>query len=125
MRPHTSSKAPRKSNRYRSMSLIGEAEVIEVPEDCLVIDEEFVSAKCAPGTEAILFKTRNSAFWSESKPEFHTDFTYLDLEAATKLVQQGANWSASTICRSKSLAHARTTKHISHCFRTASSSSKV
>jgi arylformamidase len=69
--------------------LIGEAEVIEVPEDHLVIDEQFVSAKCAPGTERILFKTRNSAFWSEPKLEFHTDFTYLDLNAATRLVQQG------------------------------------
>jgi arylformamidase len=37
----------------------------------------------------VLFKTRNSAFWSESNPTFHTDFTYLDLNAATLLVQQG------------------------------------
>ena len=64
--------------------------MIEVPEDCLVIDEEFVTAKCAPGTERVLFKTRNSAFWSEPEPKFHTDFTYLDLNAATRLVQQGA-----------------------------------
>jgi len=70
-------------------TLIGEAEVIEVPEDHPVIDEEFVIAKCAPGTTRVLFKTRSSAFWNESKPEFHRDFTYLDLKAATKLVQQG------------------------------------
>ena len=70
-------------------ALIGEAEVIEVPEDCLAIDEDFVAAKCAPGTERILFKTRNSAFWSEPEPHFHTDFSYLDLNAATRLVQQG------------------------------------
>lgn len=71
-------------------ALIGEAEVIEVPEDRLVIDEEFVAAKCAAGTERVLFKTRNSAFWSEPEPKFHTDFTYLDLNAGTRLVQQGA-----------------------------------
>ena len=71
-------------------ALIGEAEVIEVPEDCLVIYEEFVAANCAPGTERVLFKTRNSAFWREPEPKFHTDFTYLDLNAATRLVQQGA-----------------------------------
>ena len=71
-------------------ALIGEAEVIEVPEDCLVIDEDFVAANCAAGTKRILFKTRNSAFWSEPEPQFHTDFTYLDLNAATRLVQQGA-----------------------------------
>lgn len=70
-------------------ALIGEAEVIEVPEDCLAIDEGFVTDKCAPGTERILFKTRNSAFWSEPEPHFHTDFTYLALNAATRLIQQG------------------------------------
>ena len=70
-------------------ALIGEAEVIEVPEDHLVIDEQFVTAKCPAGIQRVLFKTRNSAFWSESNPQFHTDFTYLDLNAATRLVQQG------------------------------------
>jgi arylformamidase len=70
-------------------ALIGEAEVVEVPRDRLVIDEEFVAAECASGTERFLFKTRNSAFWSEPNPAFHTDFTYLDLKAATRLVQQG------------------------------------
>jgi arylformamidase len=70
-------------------SLIGEAEVIEVPRDRPAVDEAFVTAKCAPGTTRFLFKTRNSAFWSESHPEFHNDFTYLDLDAAKKLVQQG------------------------------------
>lgn len=71
-------------------ALIGEAEVIEVPENRMVIDEEFVTAKCTAGTERVLFKTRNSAFWTEPEPQFHTDFTYLDLNAATRLVQQGA-----------------------------------
>jgi arylformamidase len=69
--------------------LIGEAEVVEVPEDCLAIDEELVAAKCSPRVERVLFKTRNSAFWSEPEPRFHTDFTYLELNAANRLVQQG------------------------------------
>lgn len=69
--------------------LIGEAEVIEVPEDVLVIDEAFVSSHCKPGTARILFKTRNSHFWAEPEPQFHTDFTYVDLSAATRLVQSG------------------------------------
>lgn len=69
--------------------LIGEAQLVEVPDDMHVINEEFVIANCAPGTTRILFKTRNSAFWSESEPEFHTDFTYLDLNAAQRLVEQG------------------------------------
>lgn len=69
--------------------LIGEAQVVEVPNDMHVIDEEFVMAHCAPGTTRIIFKTRNSAFWNERNPEFRTDFTYLDLKAAERLVQCG------------------------------------
>jgi arylformamidase len=63
--------------------------VIEAPDDLRVINEEFVLAHCAPDTTRVLFKTRNSAFWSESEPVFHTDFTYLDLNAAQRLVEQG------------------------------------
>lgn len=69
--------------------LIGEAQVIEVPEEKRVIDEEFVAANCAPGTKRVLFKTRNSAFWTADFTEFRTDFTYLGLPAAQRLVQQG------------------------------------
>jgi arylformamidase len=69
--------------------LIGEAQVVEVPDYMLAIDEEFALDHCAPGTTRIIFKTRNSAFWSESEPEFHTDFTYLDLKAAQALVERG------------------------------------
>jgi arylformamidase len=69
--------------------LIGAVQVIEVPDDLRVIDEEFVLAHCAPDITRVLFKTRNSAFWSESEPEFHTDFTYLDLNAAQRLVEWG------------------------------------
>jgi arylformamidase len=70
--------------------LIGEAEVVAVPEDYSAIDNEFVLAHCSPGAKRILFKTRNSAFWSEPKLEFRTDFTYLDLEAAQTLAHRGA-----------------------------------
>ena len=70
-------------------ALIGVAEVIEVPQDALAIDKEFVTAKCTPGIERVLFKTRNSTFWSEANPQFHSDFTYLDLNAAERLAQQG------------------------------------
>ena len=71
-------------------ALIGEAEVVEVPKDYRAIENEFVLAHCSPGAKRILFKTRNSAFWSEPKLEFRTDFTYLDLEAAQTLAHRGA-----------------------------------
>ena len=70
-------------------ALIGEAAIIEVPEQLRAIDEAFVQKHFVPGTERVLFKTRNSAFWSEPEPQFHTDFTYLDLPAAKWLVEQG------------------------------------
>ncbi|MFN2407931.1 MAG: cyclase family protein [Pyrinomonadaceae bacterium] len=66
--------------------LIGEGQVIEVPDDCLVIDEEFVVANCAPGTIRVLFKTRNSGLWTN---KFETNFTYLELTAAKRLVNMG------------------------------------
>lgn len=69
--------------------LIGEAEVIEVPPDQLTISEEFVTRNCAPGTVRVLFKTRNSKFWTTDKTDFRTDFTYLDVRAAEWLVGQG------------------------------------
>jgi arylformamidase len=69
--------------------LIGAAEVIAVPEDIHAIDEEFVLAHCSPGAERILFKTRNSAFWSEPELQFHEDFTYLALKAAETLIRRG------------------------------------
>lgn len=70
-------------------ALIGDALVIEVPEETRAIDEEFVQQHYVAGMERVLFKTRNSAFWSEADPQFHTDFTYLDLRAAKWLVEQG------------------------------------
>lgn len=69
--------------------LIGEAEVIEVPEEKRVIDEEFVVANCAQGTTRVIFKTRNSTFWTKDFSEFRTDFTYVDLPAAQALVALG------------------------------------
>ena len=69
--------------------LIGEAHVIEVPDDKLTIDEVFVAANCPSETKRILFKTRNSGFWSGDRADFRTDFTHLDLPAANRLIEQG------------------------------------
>jgi arylformamidase len=69
--------------------LIGEADVVEVPDDQRVIDDDFVATNCAVGAARILFKTRNSAFWAGDFTEFRTDFTYLTLQAAQNLVERG------------------------------------
>jgi arylformamidase len=69
--------------------LIGEAEVIEVPNSTYIIDEAFVRKNCKAGTARILFKTRNSAFWNEPRAGFRTDYTYLDPRGAVQLVERG------------------------------------
>ena len=70
-------------------ALIGEAQVVAVPDNIITIDASFAAAHCHPGRERILFKTRNSNFWSGENPVFHTDFTHIDLGAAEYLVSQG------------------------------------
>ena len=69
--------------------LIGEAQVVEVPDEVSVIDRDFVSAHCQGSYGRVLFKTRNSQFWAGERPVFHTDFTHLDLSAAEHLVSLG------------------------------------
>jgi arylformamidase len=69
--------------------LIGEAEVIEVPQVHRVIDQEFVVKHCSTQAPRILFKTRNSAFWTGDYTDFRTDFTHLDLRAAQWLIERG------------------------------------
>src|SRR6266513_2378960 len=55
-------------------SLVGEAEVVEVADHIGVIDEAFVTANCISGSQRILFKTRNSAFWDDAQPGFREDY---------------------------------------------------
>ncbi len=69
-------------------SLIGPAEVVEVPAEMTVIDENFV-ASAVKNCERVLFKTRNSAFWDNAGQGFRTDYTYLDAAAAKRLVAAG------------------------------------
>lgn len=70
-------------------SLLGEAEVIEVSDHMGVIDEKFVAANCASGSQRILFKTRNSIFWGDTERGFHEDYVYIDPDAASWLVESG------------------------------------
>jgi arylformamidase len=70
-------------------SLLGEAEVVGVPEDVRVIDRSFVVANCARQSQRILFKTSNSAFWNNLHAGFREDYVYIDPEAAAWLVEAG------------------------------------
>ena len=69
--------------------LVGEAAVIEVPDHLSVIDDSFVKENCVHGVKRILFKTRNSAFWNNIAGGFREDYTYIDHQAARRLVELG------------------------------------
>jgi arylformamidase len=97
--------------------MIGEALVVEVPDTYVTVDEAFVSANVPPGTERVLFKTRNSAFWNEPNPQFHTDFTHLNPGAATWLRDHGAKLVGIdylSIEKSKSPGHPTHVALLSH-----------
>jgi arylformamidase len=70
-------------------SLLGKAEVIEVPDQVRVIDENFIMSKFASGSQRVLFKTRNSSFWNDLTQGFRDDYTYIEPLAARKLVESG------------------------------------
>jgi arylformamidase len=61
---------------------------VEVPDTDTIVGEDFVTRSVKQGTERVLFKTRNSAFWREGNT-FRKDFTHLDLPAANYLVDLG------------------------------------
>ena len=69
--------------------LIGPAQVIEVPDSVLSINESFVREHCEQNATRVLFKTRNSKFWRDNPQDFRQDFTYLELTAAELLVRNG------------------------------------
>jgi len=69
--------------------LIGEVRVVEIDEDATAISAEHIKNANLSGVERVLFKTRNSAFWSDLEQGFRKDFTYIEPEAARNLVDLG------------------------------------
>lgn len=67
--------------------LIGDAVVVELPDDVMAILPEHLGE--LSGIERILFKTRNSGFWNEMEKGFRKDFTYIDPRAAKVLADSG------------------------------------
>jgi len=67
--------------------LIGPCRVIEISDDVIAIEPEHVGD--INGVKRVLFKTRNSAFWSEPEKGFRTDFTYITPATAQMLVKNG------------------------------------
>src|ERR1700720_4444788 len=76
----------------QSMSLeilIGEAHVVEIPNDVMVINEDVVGASFPAGAKRLLFKTRNSDFWNEDTGQFRSDYTHISPDGARRLVAEG------------------------------------
>lgn len=70
-------------------TLIGRAQVVEVPPTIDTITGEFITRYCNTGEKRYLFKTRNSSFWETNATAFRSDYTSLDAGAARELVRMG------------------------------------
>src|SRR5215213_6544365 len=60
--------------------LVGRCRVIEIASDVIAIEPSHLGN--LDGSDRILFKTRNSAFWNDPGTGFRTDFTYISPETA-------------------------------------------
>ena len=69
---------------------IGPVSVIEVSPQVDVLSDGIIAQ--IPEelfSERMLFKTRNSRFWSETPPTFHREFVAIDLSGAQVLIERG------------------------------------
>jgi arylformamidase len=67
--------------------LIGRCRVVEIADEVTAIEPEHIGD--IDGVERILFKTRNSGFWSEPDKGFRPDYTYLTPDTAKLLADSG------------------------------------
>jgi arylformamidase len=68
-------------------TLIGRCLVLELADDVLAIEPQHVVH--LENVERVLFKTRNSEFWTKFDQGFRKDFTYITPAAARVLVEKG------------------------------------
>jgi arylformamidase len=70
--------------------LVGLAQVIQIPEDVLVITADILEqAAIPPGTLRLLLKTHNSLLWERGEMEFFSGFVGISADGAEWLVQHG------------------------------------
>ena len=70
-------------------TLVGRVLVVRVADDRDAVEAEDIATLVPVGTLRVLFKTRNSAFWSQGGGVFREDFTYIAPAAAHALVSRG------------------------------------
>jgi arylformamidase len=67
--------------------MIGPCRVVEVDDGVMLVEPAHLPD--LDGIERIVFKTRNSKFWSETSSGFRTDFTAVSTEAARAIAEAG------------------------------------
>ena len=77
----------RRVHEIDPQKLVGPCRVIEVDNSVVAIEPEHVGD--ISGVIRVLFKTRNSAFWSEPELGFRKDFTFITSATAKLLVASG------------------------------------
>jgi arylformamidase len=70
-------------------TLTGRATVVDLPQAEVLDAATLGAAGIPPGTQRLLFKTRNSAYWTRGEKSFQTDFVAVDAGGAEWLVSQG------------------------------------
>jgi arylformamidase len=70
-------------------ALVGACQVVGYDEEAHISHQWLEAAAIAPGTERIVFRTRNSARWVDPTAPFDKDFIALDETAAHWLVRRG------------------------------------
>jgi arylformamidase len=69
--------------------LVGPALVVEVMETAELSAEVLRASSIPPGTERVLFHTRNSARWARGEREFTSDFSAITEDGAHWLIERG------------------------------------
>jgi len=77
----------RRVHELDPQKLIGPCRVVQVPEDVVAIEPEHVGS--LDGVSRVIFRSRNSAFWSHPEAGFRKDFTYITPATAKLLVDNG------------------------------------
>lgn len=74
-------------------ALVGPAQVIELPADCLLISaDDLKEAGIAAGVERVLLKTRNSEYWKQPGLPFQKEFTAVSPDGAAYLLERGVKF---------------------------------
>lgn len=70
--------------------LVGPATVVQIDKGIdLITDDVIQAAGIRPGVKRLLFKTRNSRYWTRKVPAFHKDFVAISESGAEALVNKG------------------------------------